>query len=48
MKKVTMVLAVLFATLATGTLADDAGLESRVQALESSMPNLTAGLYVNG
>ncbi len=43
-----MVLAVLFATLATGTLADDAGLENRVKALESSMPNLPAGLYVNG
>lgn len=43
-----MVLAILFAIHATGTLADDAGLESRVQALESSMPNLPAGLYVNG
>jgi len=48
MKKVTMVLAILFATLATGTLADDAGLENRVKALEGNMPNLPAGLYVNG
>jgi len=43
-----MVLAILFATLATGTLADDAGLENRVKALEGNMPNLPAGLYVNG
>ena len=47
MKQLTIVLAFLLG-LTTTAMANDKTLESRVEALENSMPNIPNGFFVNG
>jgi hypothetical protein len=48
MKKLTLLLAILFGFATTGALANERTLEDRVEALEKNIPNLPNGFFVNG